>query len=112
MEKELEKQESASPQGPSAPIELTYYKFNEEMYSKYPSISPRPPLEFKDDTKTAKAMSKFITHHPELTKFMMFVESSVISEKPDNIIEFLCDFFLEKNAARIKENLVEVDPLA
>jgi hypothetical protein len=79
--------------------------FNTTTHDKMPSISPRPAVEYKSDSKTERGNAKYLSNHPELYSLLVHMENEILRNKPENIGSFLGDFFDASNETQLKEYL-------
>jgi hypothetical protein len=66
----------------------------------YPSISPRPVLDYDDDKDHVKATHQYFRQNSNLGLLLQEMEVAVLRYRPENIASFFADdFFSGKNAA-------------
>ena len=65
-----------------------------------PSFSPRDRLAYRRDKGNMLDSEKYANDHPELARLMIHIQSEVLKNKPDDIIEFLCDSIFTKDSIK------------
>lgn len=68
-------------------------EFNPDVHPELPSFSPRENMEYKSDKSTAKQNENYLETHQELTKVMNAIQTELLIEKPENVLDYICDSF-------------------
>ena len=80
---------------------LVYDDFNSDIPAI--SISPRDKLSFIDDKKEYKKHHKYLDSNKDLYRFSRIIQTEIIKNKPQNILDFINDeFFSLENQQKLR----------
>jgi hypothetical protein len=73
------------------------------------SFSPREKISFEEDQAAAEAGELYLQQHQEIAILVNEIQTQILIQKPNNIIEFMCEtFFTIENVKKWKDRLKRI----